>query len=623
MRLHKLSFTGPGREDAELAFAPGLNVICGASETGKSFVAEAIDFMLGSATELRDIGERVGYDRVHAIWSFPGEGELRELIRPAAGGDYVLKPADDSRQPISLKAKAHLSNTNTLSAFILSRLGLFPKKIRRNAKNETNTFSIRDLSRLVLVQDSDIDKRKSPFLSGQKLSETADYSALRLLLTGVDDSALTVDTEASRIANQRVEGKLELLDEMIEQLQTEIDAIAAGTEQDAREQLERIETTLERRRQALTSSREELSVVEEARRSAYGEATKRRRRAAEIDELSARFALLDEHYENDIARLEAIRETGTYFSFLEQQPCPLCGAAPGNHAVVEACEGDTDRIVAAAQIELEKIAGLRSDLETTAKDLAIERAGLVADFNAFKTEYTRYDALLSGELSRNSISLQAAYQEAIEARAGARARVRSFERLAELQEQRKALTVEEADAEKQERASSKISKTVLDDLSQIVLAILKAWDFPDADRVHFDEKDRDFVIDGKPRGARGRGLRAITHAAATIGVLEYCQKMKLPHPGFVVMDSPLLAYFEPDGDEDDLRGTDLKLRFYRYLIEQHADSQIIIIENTAPPEELADRMALTAFTKNPHHGRYGLFPHVGFRRRAVPARPVS
>lgn len=94
------------------------------------------------------------------------------------------------------------------------------------------------------------------------------------------------------------------------------------------------------------------------------------------------------------------------------------------------------------------------------------------------------------------------------------------------------------------------------------------------------------------------------------GLMEYCQKMDLPHPGFVVMDSPLLAYFEPDGDEDDLRGTDLKLRFYRYLIERHAESQIIVIENTPPPDELMDLMALTNFTKNPHHGRYGLFPHI-------------
>lgn len=610
MRLHKLAFTGPAREEAEVAFTPGLNVICGASETGKSFVAEAIDFMLGSMTELRDIGERVGYDRVHANWSFPDDDEVHEFVRPAAGGDYSLMPSDDFEEATTLKAKAYLSNTNTLSAYILSRLGLFPRKIRKNGKNQTNTFSIRDLSRLILVQDSDIDKRKSPFLSGQKLTETPDFAALRLLLTGVDDSALVIETEANRIANQRVEGKLELLDEMIDQLQGEIHAMEVVTESDARGQLERIEATMERRREVLTSSREEVSVVEETRRMAYAEATKRRRRAEEIDELSARFALLDEHYENDLARLEAILETGTYFSFLEQQPCPLCGAAPGDHTTSIECDGDTDLVVAAAQIELDKIVELRADLETTARDLAEERAALVVTFNGFKAEYTNCEAILSGELSRNSTLLQTLYQEAIDARANARATVRTFERLAELKEQRKALTVEEAETEKQERASSKISKTVLDDFSQIVLAILKAWDFPDANRVHFDEKDRDFVIDGKPRGARGRGLRAITHAAATIGLMEYCQKMDLPHPGFVVMDSPLLAYFEPDGDEDDLRGTDLKLRFYRYLIERHGESQIIVIENTPPPDELLDRMALTNFTKNPHHGRYGLFPHI-------------
>jgi hypothetical protein len=60
----------------------------------------------------------------------------------------------------------------------------------------------------------------------------------------------------------------------------------------------------------------------------------------------------------------------------------------------------------------------------------------------------------------------------------------------------------------------------------------------------------DFVIDGKPRGSRGKGLRAISHAAVTLGLLGYCQERSLPHPGFVVMDSPLLACFKPEGEED-------------------------------------------------------------------------
>ena len=82
----------------------------------------------------------------------------------------------------------------------------------------------------------------------------------------------------------------------------------------------------------------------------------------------------------------------------------------------------------------------------------------------------------------------------------------------------------------------------------------------------------------------------------------------MPHPGFVVLDSPLLAYFKPEGDEDlALRGTDLKERFYEYLVAHHKqDSQITIIENQHPPATIEPEITMTVFTGNPAEGRFGL-----------------
>ena len=93
-----------------------------------------------------------------------------------------------------------------------------------------------------------------------------------------------------------------------------------------------------------------------------------------------------------------------------------------------------------------------------------------------------------------------------------------------------------------------------------------------------------------------------------IGLLEYCKEKDLPHPGFVVLDSPLLAYWAPEGMEDSLEGSDLKDRFYEYLAANHSDSQVIIVENEHPPAALEKKIGLTVFTKNPHQGRYGFFP---------------
>lgn len=81
----------------------------------------------------------------------------------------------------------------------------------------------------------------------------------------------------------------------------------------------------------------------------------------------------------------------------------------------------------------------------------------------------------------------------------------------------------------------------------------------------------------------------------------------LQHPGFVVLDSPLLAYFKPEGDEDrQLQGTNLKELFYSYLIKHHStDSQIIIVENQHQPDSFLDKIEMTVFTGNPNEGRMG------------------
>ncbi len=89
--------------------------------------------------------------------------------------------------------------------------------------------------------------------------------------------------------------------------------------------------------------------------------------------------------------------------------------------------------------------------------------------------------------------------------------------------------------------------------------------------------------------------------------MEFTRLNELPYPGFVVLDTPLLAYREPEGDDDDLTGTDVQDRLYEYLLER-TDRQVIILENVDPPSAIRDRPQSVFFSKNPHSGRYGLFP---------------
>ena len=64
--LTKLAVLGNGKTSAEVSFSKGLNVISGASETGKSYIIECIDYILAGKDPPKNIKEAEGYQKIQA-----------------------------------------------------------------------------------------------------------------------------------------------------------------------------------------------------------------------------------------------------------------------------------------------------------------------------------------------------------------------------------------------------------------------------------------------------------------------------------------------------------------------------------------------------------------------------
>lgn len=331
-------------------------------------------------------------------------------------------------------------------------------------------------------------------------------------------------------------------------------------------------------------------------------------RIDEIADLFTRFDLLRDHYDVDLARLEAIEESGSMLVYVDEVNCPMCGAAPCNQHLEDDGETDIRSTVLAATAEIAKIEKLRIDLVRTIDELQIESEELSRDYLSQQKEYAEIEVSLKEALSPRKEEEKIDFEALIELRQDVSKKINGFERIEQLTQRKSSLENERASAVGKTMAAVSIPDTIGNSLSEKVSSILNEWNFPGECKVVFDKGSSDFIIDGKPRGSRGKGLRSITHAAVSLGLLEYAQENSLPHPGFLVLDSPLLAYFAPEGNDDLLlRGSNLKEKFYEYLIRHHSSgSQIVVIENQHPPLEAVQDVHLTVFTNNPHEGRAGL-----------------
>lgn len=609
IQLKHLCFTGPDKVAAELSFSDGLNVIYGASDTGKSFVLESIDFMLGAIGPLRDIPQRVGYDRIFLGIEI-SSGELFTVVRAVGGGEFHMyeglhRTIPPDIQPTVLSARHSSENTENLSRFLLGKIGLDNKRVRKNRGGESRGLSFRDLCHLCLIPEGDIQKQGSPIESEVPTSRTAEAAVFKLLLTGIDDSALVPPSRDNAVAQAR-SAKIELIDELLTNFEGKISGLSEPEELSS--QLERLQGGILQESERLRASEEQYQVRMTRRNGLRRKLQDGIERRTEINELLARFKLLAENYASDIARLDGIREAGLLVAALSPQKCPLCGADPQHQHHDADCDGNLSTTIVAADAEKAKIARLQIELTDTVRQLVHEAGGFDQLLPKIKQNIRDVDEELKSFMPELDVQ-RSSYSELVEKRSAVRADLSVWGQLNDLKTRKSELERGSRAQDSSSQETDELPSNVLDQFARQVEELLRAWDFPEAERVYFDQRDKDLVISGKRRGSRGKGMRAITHAAFTLGILEFCRLQTKAHPGFVVLDSPLLAYREPEGGEDDISGTDVQDRFYECLA-TWTNKQVIIIENIDPPASIKELPSSTLFSKNPHLGRYGFFPVV-------------
>lgn len=611
LTLLHLTIIGPSVSPATVEFGPKLTLVRGPSDTGKSYIADAIDFMLGAKT-LKGIREARGYDTVLLGVRLPNDS-LITLVRRLDGGGFRLLRGDHRRGPLpatweTLSVKHNEKKTGNLSRYLLEKVGLDGKRVRKDGAGNTISLSFRKLVPLIVVGETAIQSEKPPVETGQRTDRTADISAFRLLLQGEDDSGLQ---PAESLTEQRTSKAAK--NAVIDTLQAELHGQLQTDE--TLEQLEQRGARLQNTITASTGAIEQIAASRQqvGRRLANSErlVAAAHRSLTELDALNARFALLHDQYTSDLERLEAVAEAGTLLGYFTPGSCAFCGADPEHQHLNEDCPDDTTAFAESVREEQRKTTALREDLlhaiaglhaERTAKSERLETYAVQAA--QARAEISQLDAALSPQQLELRELLNSSSQLERESDT-----IRRIQRL-------EALRAEVEDEPRPDTMSptAGLQRDTVSDLSQMIAARLQAWGFQDADNTSYNLDVQDVISSEQLRSAHGKGVRAVLHAAFTISLAQYCFDNDLPHPGFVVLDSPLVVYRPPDSntalapDDNLLDKASLAGRFYADL-QSNFSGQIIVLENENPPNALNDESVDVSFTKNPAQGRYGFFPY--------------
>lgn len=585
IRLSSLALHGPGITPAEVKFHKGLNVILGFSNTGKTFLAECINFMLGGGKPPKEIPESAYYDSITMSFFVSGNGNEFVLRRSLKGGEFMLR--EGTSDALALKAKHHLDDADTLSHFLLDRIGLSGKKIQTDKKQgKTRFLSFRDLAKYVYVDEVVIQSTISPIHSGENAKKTAESSVFRLLLTGHDDSSV-ITGEDSKIVKGRTAGRVEVWTELLEETRQELGSLDVGLqENEVEKEIQRVQGSIDELNQRLVAEQAAVAVLEAERQAAWVRLRKADSKMVVLSELQGRFELLRQQYSSDLSRLEAISEASQQLDLMSEEMCPVCGASPEHHDRTHEMRFSSPAAIAdSCFAEAGKIRLLLKDLEQTVVANAADVVSVTTQRNTSQSEFETAAKELSEELRSRISKLIAQLVQLQEKRSRLKRVLHLQERLSEIADRLK--TVKATKAQRGEGFNTTINSDLLESFSQEIEFFLREWHFPGLTRVTFSDNDEDAVISGQRRASHGKGVRAITHAAFNLAVLKYCIDRRRPHPGFLLLDSPLVVYRQPDEGEKDF-SPNVKEEFYRNIARQFENEQIIIMENDGPPEGLAN-----------------------------------
>lgn len=555
--------------DASVTFGKGLTIIQGRSDSGKTCVANCIDFIFGGSVD-KPFKETAKYDGVSMIVeSNDNEGEVTlhrtvgknqvevsSNIEGIASGTYDVNYRKGAKNP-------------PLNEVWLKLIGIEQETmIVANARFEKKRLTWRNLLRVFYLDENrvdDIDSIVEP--KHRYMENTLFLSALLFLITGrtfteTDAQEKKEIKKARRVAvKEYVNRKIQDAAERKAQLEKDLHIFeGADVEEQIAKATAALQETQRKIDRALAESQRILSSILEAEE-----------RAAECDVLLTRYHRLAVQYKADIQRLSLIVEGEEAYQKVPQSTkCPYCEGTIAPRKRVS--------YIASSKVEMERTIAQLSGLEDTEKDVEDRKKEIRAELEELKRQRDALESKIKTELrpqeneQQNTVNAYKSYLRIS-------SEIALIETYAtDFGNDLTALETEQKDDKSIEyHPKDYFGDDFATTMSEYADSILKECCYSGLLRAHFNFSTFDIEVNGEDKGtSHGKGYRSYLNTVMIMMLRKYLSVNAKFDPHIFIIDTPLHGF---DDGMDETMPDSMRAGLYRYFMNHQDEGQLIIIEN--------------------------------------------
>lgn len=587
--IKKLTAYGENKKESSIDFSPYLTIICGASNTGKTYIFKCIKYLFGS--DKLEIKVNSGYTKFSMVLCV-NNNDITFTREINSSDIEVISNYKDIENGIY---STDYEKENNINSVYLRLFGVYEDfKVPYNRNCEMKRFTLRMFLHMLMINEKEIERDLSIVLPKETTNKTYFLSHLLYLLYETDFSVYDPeDSEKTKRIKKAAISKY--INDKLFALKERSEALKSTPSFNSNYDIDKELQLLTVRLNYIETQLNETFINGQ---SLLKDITERNERLNECNILLNRYISLESQFTSDIQRLTFISESSSILKDeTKNNKCPYCEQTLSTNNEFDV---NTDTINA----EIFRITSQLDGLMEIKNELLEEINTLNDSLNDLQQKKNEVDILINTILKPEKRNIEN--------------KINTFKEYISVQSELKTLEsfdrqwnddLEDLNKKQPKKTSYNpfelFNIGFVNDITREIQTILKVCEHPRSTSASFSMRNFDIEINNNPKSTNGKGFTAFYNTTLVLAFRKYLYETARIKPPFYIIDTPLLGL---DVGHTHIEKNNLTQGIYNYFVNSVDQSQLIIIENEKDMPNINfknPKIKYYDFTHDDDEGRYG------------------